>query len=496
VISPSVRLGASALSRRPLRPMVSQSLWLAFAAFAGLVIAYLVANGLWYVAVGLLLAVPGFVVLHRYPLATISVWLLLTPLVVETSNETLRKVFWLVHRGLPLLTLLVLAVSAVAGLTAIRRPRLGWPELLMGGYLVATAVSIAYTSSTAIANAILLYDRVAAPMCLYLIVRLLEPTERDLRWLVPAMIFVLISQSVIGLVSWTAPALLPADWSSHVGERTTGSLRTPDLFGTTVLFCGTLLFHAALESRSRLARVCGALVLVLTMFMVFMTFSRANWLAGLLTIGGILYIHRRFAARFLIFLAPILLIALSGGMLAGQTQFAQERFLSEQAEESALSRLPVVVAAFRMFEERPLVGWGYENFDRFDRQFQSQVGDLYSPVKDHASHNTYLTILAEQGIVGFLLFVGPIAYWLVRSMSRSLILPMSGFLDRRLLATLWFVLLAYVVVNNFSRMLVPFGLGMWWMTLGLIASIVHRYSTKRPPSPGQNVGDLVGSTVS
>jgi len=37
---------------------------------------------------------------------------------------------------------------------------------------------------------------------------------------------------------------------------------------------------------------------------------------------------------------------------------------------------------------------------------------------------------------------------------------------------------AFLLVNNFSVMKSSYGLGVWWMTLGLIASIVDRY---RPP---------------
>ena len=464
-----------------LRPSSLEAVWVLFALLASAATAYLIASGFWYVALALLLIVPCFVVLHRYPLAVVTVWLVLTPFVVETSNDHVRKVFWLVHRGLPVLTLVVILVGSVIGTRSRSLPRLGWPEILMAGYILSTLLSIFYTSQEPMAAVILLFDRVVVPMCLYLIVRLLEPDERDLRWLVPAAVFVLLTQSVIGVVSWTVPGVLPSDWLGKLGERTIGSLRTPDVFGTTVLFCGLFLLNHALSARSHaIGRVWAVLVLVLTMFMVFMTFSRGNWLAGLLALLGTLFICRDFARTVLVVLVPVVILALATGALAGQVRLAQERFLSEQSEESALSRLPVVFASIRMFEARPLLGWGYESFDRFDREFQKQVGDLIYPEKDHASHNLYLTTLAEQGIVGFLLFLGPTFYWLVRSVSQRLRLPARGLIGRRLLGLLWMIILAHIVVNNFSRMLVPFGLGLFWLTLGLIASIVARYSREEP----------------
>ena len=460
-----------------LRPSPIEAGWILFALLASAATAFLVASGFWYVALALLLIVPGFVVLHRYPLAIVTVWLVLTPFVVETSNDHVRKLFWLVHRGLPVLTLVVVLVGSVIGTRSRALPKLGWPEILMAGYVLATLLSIFYTSEEPMAAVILLFDRVVVPMCLYLIVRLLEPEEGDLRWLVPAAVFVLLTQSLIGVVSWTVPGVLPSDWLGKLGERTIGSLRTPDVFGTTLLFCGLFLVNQALNMRNRgVGRFWAVLVLVLTMFMIFMTFSRGNWLAASLALLGTLFIYRDFAKTLLVVLVPVVILGLATGALAGQVRHAQERFLSEQSEESALSRLPVVFASIRMFEAKPLLGWGYESFDRFDREFQKQVGDLIYPEKDHASHNLYLTTLAEQGIVGFLLFLGPTFYWLFRSVSQRLLLPARGLISRRLLGILWMIIFAHVLVNNFSRMLVPFGLGLAWLTLGLIASIVDRYS--------------------
>jgi hypothetical protein len=65
--------------------------------------------------------------------------------------------------------------------------------------------------------------------------------------------------------------------------------------------------------------------------------------------------------------------------------------------------------------------------------------------------------------------------WWVRWRSRRARLPKTGFLSGQLVAALWLIVAAHVVVNNFSRMQVPFGFGIWWLTLGLIATVVDRY---------------------
>ena len=454
---------------RPVRPkrIDRQTLnWLLAAILAGLLVANLVAVGYWYLALGLLLAGPMFVVLHRYPLVAISIWLVLAPLVAVTDDVGNRKVFWLIHRALPVLTLGAIAVASLLGISDRKIAKLGWPEVMMGGYLVASVVSILYTSDDALATSYLIYDRVFIPMCLYLIVRLLPPEERDLRYLMPAVAFLLVTQSVIGLVQWVAPGALPSAWLVHAGDRTTGSLRDPNVYAVTVLFAGLFVLHRGLAgNHSRWVRALAVGLFALAPTIAFLTFSRAVWLAAIVATLIVAFAYPRFIKRFLAVAVPVVLVLLASGVLAGQMEFAQERLTSE---ESALSRLPVLVAAVRMFEEKPLTGWGVENFDRYSRPFQGRVSDIVSATKPHASHNLFLTILAEQGAIGFLLFLGPAIYWLVATIKRWKSVPRSGGIDRTFLLLMWGAAAVFVVVNNFVVVRVTFGPGVFWLTLGLI----------------------------
>jgi O-Antigen ligase len=451
---------------------------------AGGVVGYLVAAGQWHVALALVLAVPSFVALHRYPLVVVTVWLFVSPLVSATDGARVRQAYWVVHRALPVAAVTVLAVSALLGLRDRALPRLGWGEALMGGYVVVTLLSIGYTAPDARATAYVLFDAVVVPMCLYLVVRLSNPDEEDIRRLVPAVAFILCTQAIVGLLSWTAPDVLPNEWVRKAGERTTGTLRSADVFGTTMVFCGVFLLHVGARARSPLRRA-GALVLfLLAMLMVFLSFSRASWLAGLVAATGALLMHRRHLGQLALLMVPLVFVVWASGILTQQFDLAEYRLGSAQAEESALSRLPAAQAAFRMFDAEPVVGWGYQNFDLYSRPFQGQVGDLVGAAQPHASHNLYLTTLAEQGTVGLVLFIGPVVYWLMRTRSAIPYLPRSGLLGRDFVVTMWLVVAAYHVTNNFSRMQVTTGLGLLWLTLALVASVVDRH---RPPRTEEGV---------
>lgn len=462
---------------------------------AGGAIGRLVAVGRWFAPLGLILGLLGVLLLRRYRLAVIAAWLLAAPFLVETDSAPLRKLFWLIHRGLPVAALGVIVLSILVG-NSRRWSRLGWPETLMGGYVLASLLSIFYTSDDPLATAYLFYDRVFIPMCLYLIIRLVEPDESEIRQLVPVAVFILVTQSALGVLQWIAPQVLPSAWLGLEGARTTGSLVHPNVLATTLLFCGLLCLHSGLSVSRPLSSRWGLMILfLLAVVMAFVTFSRASWVAASVVIGGLLFVYPRALRRLAVIAVPIVGLLLAAGFLSGIGKVAADRFESQSSEQSALSRLPVAVASVRMFAERPLLGWGYENFDKFDRQFQTSVAGFY-PDKDQTHHNLFLTLLAEQGLLGLSLYVGPTVWWLALTPSALANMPRQGFLSRRLLIILWLIAASFFIVNQFSNFRVTFGFGMWWITLGLIGSLVDRYRPKRKRPDDSPRQSAVGATAS
>ncbi len=130
------------------------------------VVAYLVVADMWMFAVVMVAALPIFVLLHRYPLTGLFVWLLLGEFLVATNGGTIRKIYWLIHRALPLITIGIIFLSYMLRIHKRRLPRLGGAELFMAGYLVATQLSVIYLSSDVMANSFYIYDRIFVPMCL------------------------------------------------------------------------------------------------------------------------------------------------------------------------------------------------------------------------------------------------------------------------------------------------------------------------------------------
>lgn len=78
--------------------------------------------------------------------------------------------------------------------------------------------------------------------------------------------------------------------------------------------------------------------------------------------------------------------------------------ISQQGNVEA--RLVLQTISFRLAEERPIVGWGYDSFDRVKSTVQVNSSTLpLSQVLQSTSHDTYLTLLVEFGAIGLFIFL-------------------------------------------------------------------------------------------
>ncbi len=462
------------LSKLVRSNLLSTLTGVSLAILASTALGYLIVSGQWQIALALLLGVPALIVFSRYPFLAVLVWLAFSPFVAVVTSS-LQQAYWLLHRLLPLGVFGLMIVNHILGLHPRQLPKPGRAEWGMAAYGFASLVSILLLNENPGDTLQLLYDRVLIPMILYMIIRLWSPTETDFVRLMPSLLFLVISQMTIGLLAWFQPSLLPSQWLEWAGKRTTGSLRSYGAFTAAMIFGGLPLLHTALHQVRGWLKNTYLAAFLLSVLGAFISFSRAGWLAMGLVLAGLFTMYPKGTLRAFLVLLPVILI-LVAGPLAGQVQWASERLNSEESEASALSRLPTYLASLRMIQARPIFGWGYENFNRYDFQFYRRVGDLVNPDKDHSSHNFFLTLLAEQGLVGFLLFLFPFGYWLSVSTRVYAKMPANGFISRKFLGVLWLFLLAFLVINMFQSMRVVYALGLMWVNLGLIAAIVEPFS--------------------
>ena len=447
-------------------------------AMFGVVIGYLIVSGEWIYGAVLLAVLPVLLVLVRYPFIGLLIWLAIMPFLLYTQNSAARQLYWLVHRFLPLGVIIILVLSASFGKNKRNLPKLTVVEYSMGAYVLLTVLSIVLLNNQPSATFIRFYDLIIVPFFLYMIIRLFVPHKHSFQFIILLALYITVTQVAFGILSWVMPSVLPKPWLEYAGVRTTGSLHSVSVYTTTLVFTGLILLNVGLRSEKKWKRYLYIGLFLTTLLATFISYSRASWLAGILILLFLVLMYPKFMGRLAV-IAVVAMIVVGPILLqAGYLDRARNRLTSEEADNSALGRLPVYLAAIRMFSEKPVFGWGYDNFDRFDRKYQSRVGNLVNPdEKDLTAHNVYLTMLAEQGLLGLGTYLLPTVVLIWRSRKVAPFLSDKGVLNKNLFYSLWLVILAFFVVQSFSPMVVVFGLGLNWITYGLIANVIYIYET-------------------
>jgi len=445
----------------------------------GTLLAYLIVTENWYVAVVVTLALPAAFLFLRQPLLAVMLWILLIPYIIGTPTSAQRLAYWLLHRTMIPAALLAVIVAPWLGIRKHRSIRLGRAELAMLAFLALTSLSILLQSQDPATSAIHLYDDLFVPFCAYWLVRLAAPGERELKAFLWVAFFTLVAQVMIGLLSWFAPQVVPDQWAGRAQDRQrgVGTLRNAAVYTSALVFLGLLLYQYALNCRSRRTRSILLLAFGLAAFSVLLSFSRDSWLGGLAVLTGLLFIYPRTTFRLAVIFLLVISI-LGATVLGSEVDWGYSRLTSDKAQRSAESRLITNNALVKMIAEKPLGGWGYNSYQLYSPQFATDVfGIIAEGHEDSPSHNTFLTIMAELGMPALLLYFVPVGWWFLVSLRVRRQLPRAGFWSWRLVVILWLVLLHMFIVSNFMDMVRfhPFGTTIWWIVLGLIATITYPY---------------------
>ncbi len=437
-------------------------------------LAFLIVKEAWLFVFAIPFLVPVAILLLRYPFAAILIYLMVVPFFPPTSRT--RYLYWIFHQGLIPGTLGLTILARMFKLKKYRPLRLGWPELAMLMYLAVGVISILLTRPQPLRTIYGLYILTFVPFAAYWLMRSISPADKDLQRLIPFILVLCLAESVIGLFSWFAPQVLPSMWVGGIAPgRATGTLREGAAYTITMVWLMFLLFHYAMTRTGGAKRVFLMLTFGLGLVCIFLSYNRASWLAALLVMLGLLYIYPKPVISLMLIVLPVMAI-LSMGVLADEFAFAYERLTGEEGKETAEDRLIHSNAAKNMFLARPFSGWGYDSYDLYDWKFMEPVGNVAPTqwaIKRGTSHNTYLTMLAETGAIGFLAYAFPVAWWLGHTIKALPRLPKRGFWSQRLLITMWLSVGFYILVaQTLDMRFFWFPHTLLWLTLGLIANMV------------------------
>ncbi len=417
-------------------------------------------------------ALPLTIVVLRYPWAAVVIWLGVTPFFV-VGDGTAGPDTWLLHR---MLIPAVLALSVVYRVVGLSRSefRLSIIDLALAAFVLLAIANIWLLGGNSVRVSVAFYDKAIIPICLYWLIRVIDPGAKEMRALLVVFLWLVFVQFTAAALSWVAPSLLPAAWLGRVGERAVGTVGGPGPYTVTIMIGGLLAVAYLHQARSALARMALYGVIAAAFVGVAISLSRGSWLGAAFVFLGLALFYRGLAARLLVILAVLMaaMLVVPGSPLA----IATERIGDVDTAES---RLLTNNAAVRMIQERPLTGFGYGNFEFIDESFKVRIGDI--PVQEGSAHQTYLALAAENGLPALALYMFPAAFLLWLTFSRWRLIRTQHPMKAHLLVALWLAILHQFTVTSFMDMLhaSPWGTAQWWLCLGLIHVLISQGS--QPP---------------
>ncbi len=257
-----------------------------------------------------------------------------------------------------------------------------------------------------------------------------------------------------------------------------GRTRIDATFGNATYFAAYLLFHLFfllwffLRTPNRYAKMAYALAFLLESVMLYYTATRGailGLLGGLVILAVILAVFERGMLRRLA-LAGLGAVVLVVGLffLARNTAFVQkspvlERFASVSLRETTTqSRFTIWKMALSGWRERPILGWGQENFVFVFSKYYEPSLWRQEPWFDRA-HNVFLDWLISGGILGLA------AYLAMFGMAISSIIRARR---RRVLDAVTFgILLSLLAAHFFQNLFVFDNLTSYLLFFALLAYV-------------------------
>jgi O-antigen ligase len=273
-----------------------------------------------------------------------------------------------------------------------------WLERLLAAYVVLYAVQASYSPkfTTALQQVVFFYVPFALAYCL---LRRLDWTP----WLTRACLALLAGMAVlfalVGFVEYETqtiflnPKLIAAN-AEHAYFTVNSVFYDPNIFGRFLALVMILLAAVILYARRQRTQLATLAVLAILWVGLVLTLSRSSLgalLVGLGALGAIRWHVRRAV------LAAAGVVALAAAAIAvSPTTFG----LNQGLNGASNGRPGLVSGGLDLLTSRPLWGWGSGSFETEYSARHHGIGQTTS-----ASHTIPITIAAEQGLIGELVYL-------------------------------------------------------------------------------------------
>lgn len=256
---------------------------------------------------------------------------------------------------------------------------------------------------------------------------------------------------------------------------------TQNSFAFLLICFSPIAFYYSRERYGRFGSLFCALVFVLSGFL---SGSRSSSLLVLAGVGLVFLIDRMTVVRAVVLLAvltPVILVVLDLDFFRSFVmrlnprtyELLYDRETTLRTDQSYLVRLAMVEKGLEIYREHPLTGIGLNNFSNYEVEIPGNFEGAYlvrnkTRLNETSSHNSYVALLAEGGILLLSSFVVLLLTIVTIFVVRSGKVPREQrpyFVGLILMAAHLYVITA--IVNVFA-----------WFLIGLCGAWIARISTR------------------
>lgn len=317
-----------------------------------------------------------------------------------------------------LFLILLAALTAKAVGRGLGVFRLGRTEALM--FLFACTCTLSYSLfgreiGDSLASLTTLFDFIFVPLTAYLILKAIPHSQEKLQWFLGGFAAIGAYLAINGWLEHFGFGFLV--WPGYILDpsvgiqfgRTRGSFASSAALGGAMVAC--FLVYSILLVRSQGARrKLLFLMLALTAGTIYFTYQRSSWLA----FGAAVMILAAAKTNLRRVSAVIAVLVLGVFITGVGTKFSlSEGTLFGKRKQTIDYRLVNYLTTYKMFRDNPVMGIGYGNFRHAWPLYVTPIPGMDVEELSDGNHNTFLGILAEVGLIGFVLYMG-IFYQMLR----------------------------------------------------------------------------------
>ncbi len=137
-----------------------------------------------------------------------------------------------------------------------------------------------------------------------------------------------------------------------------------------------------------------------------LTYTRSIWMAALAILVVLLLTMLNGKTR-LMAVGGLVFSAVLAALIAGPNLVAFKReYSAAETLESTRMRGAFAYVSWKMFEDRPLIGYGFNQFQVYNRPYlDDRTTDIrLESIRGYVHHNSYLSLLVDLGLVGAILY--------------------------------------------------------------------------------------------